>query len=325
MDLISSAGGSTDGAGIYFYPEWNPYNYTGNLNYLSPRGFMFEYAQDSANWPNANVNSGPTWGPWQPNTYDRLSFWYCRPQNASPLINLPSGPSAGDNSNLDVGTYCKSLSNVDTTQDEDNDNHFYHALQIPANGIWTQVILNEHPDHQREISGDVWNLDGVTGPHFYPERGSQYNYFDTMTRFYIQENSPPSSYPAQYLFADFVLYHEPYPEDDLNIYSLTSNYNPSNNDLILTWNHNWNDGTSKHQVYYAFQDIHQIGLANATPAPSGLLTPPNNNGYDTMYYETTALPLAGHSAVYIAIQCENSTSPAQNLFTEIKIPLTGLR
>jgi hypothetical protein len=300
--MIYTADNGTNVPG-YFYPQWNPYNYAGDPNFLSPRGFAHEYAQDAASW--------------QFNTYNRFSFWIKRPQNSQPII-ITTGNAAGDYGNANVGTYCKSISACTTDpadsldSDEFGGGHFYHTLTLSNNNCWTHVILNTQPDHQRGIQAPVGVLTHPTGE-------SNYNYFDTFTRFYYEEDGPPTSFPQTFAMDDFIFYQEPYTEDDANIFSLTSNYNPANNELVITWSHNWN-GTANQDVYYAFQDIHQTGLSAATLAPNGSIPLPNNNGYDAMVYDTTALPLAGHAVVYIAVHDESSPN---NLFSEIMVPLSG--
>src|SRR5262249_15577246 len=114
---------------------------------------------------------------------------------------------------------------------------------------------------------------------------------------------------------DLQFYSEPVPENDLQVYSLRANYNPSNNELYIGWNHDFNDGVID-EVRYAFSDIHQLGWAAATPAPGGTITPPDSGAYNAMWYDTTRLPLSGHSVVYIAIKPQDS-----DLFTQIAVPI----
>jgi hypothetical protein len=88
--------------------------------------------------------------------------------------------------------------------------------------------------------------------------------------------------------------------------------------VIVTWKRDWADDTVDDEVRYAFSDIHQLGWSAATPAPNGVVAPPAGGAYNGMEYDTTGLPLAGHSVVYIAVKPQNS-----DLFTEIAVPLTG--
>jgi len=272
------------------YAQFNPYNYAGNPAYPSLRGFARDYAQGRADW--------------QFNTYDRMSFW----------VKLPTTDTSyrtDGGSGIEFGTYVKNVSNPDPYSDETGGGHYYHLLNLPALGAWTHVILNMHPDHVRG--------GGVVDPGVlaYPTGEAQYNYFDALTRFYLQEPYvAPTAYPADYRIDDIQFYKQPAQENDEQVYSLTGTYQASANRLVLTWNRDIPEDTVRHEVRYAFSDIHAIGWDAATPAPNGIIAPPGSGGYNNMRYDTTALPLAGHSIVYIAIKPQNS-----NLFTEIAVPL----
>ena len=271
------------------YAQFNPYDGIG-------RTFARDYSANPAAW--------------QFNTYDRMSFWIKRPTSASPLETTGRG-------NANVGWYVKQITNAVYSSDEAGGNHYYNGLNLPNNGQWTHVILNMHPDHRRGDAGDVdpGNLPYPTatdGPDGGDDPPSTFNFFDTPTRFYIQENY---QYPGIYLIDDIQFYQETATENDAQVYSLTSNYDPTMNEVIVTWEHHRDDLNINHEVRFSFSDIHQIGWAAATPAPNGILTP-TGNAYNGMVYDTTALPLSGHSVVYIAIKPQNS-----NLFTQIAVPL----
>src|SRR5262249_44100060 len=133
---------------------------------------------------------------------------------------------------------------------------------------------------------------------------------------YLESGANPAAYPANYLVDNFQFYKSAYAENDYQVYSLAATYVAASNRLIVTWERDKPEDTVAQEVRYSFQDIHQIGWAAATPAPGGLVAPPGPGGYNNMVYNTTALPLAGHQYVYIAIKPQNS-----NLFSEIKVPL----
>jgi hypothetical protein len=274
------------------YAQFNPYNYAGNSNYPGPRAFARDYAEEKANW--------------QFNTYNRMSFW----------IKLPPSDTAfardGNPGNMfQVGTFVKQVANTDRYSDETGGGHYYHLINPPSTGTWVQVILNMHPDHRRSDAGtvDPGVLDHPTGE-------PQYNYFDTLTRFYLQRMPAPSSYPAVYLIDNIEFYQETRPENEVQVYSLAATYRASDNRLVVTWNRNKGDDTTKHEVRYAFSDIHASGWDKATPAPSGLITPPGNGPYNGMVYDTTALNTKNQSTVYVAIKPANSSR-----FTQIAVPL----
>src|SRR5262249_45817363 len=94
------------------------------------------------------------------------------------------------------------------------------------------------------------------------------------------------------------------------------------NQVILTWCRRKDEDGVKHEVRYAFADIHRIGWAKATPAPGGIVAPPRRNRSANgiwasgMVYDSTGLPLSGQSMLYLAIKPENSVQ-----FTQIAVPL----
>jgi len=267
------------------YAQFNPYDGSG-------RGFARDYSADPAAW--------------KFNTYNRMSFWIKVPTTGLPLGTDGQG-------NAQVGTFVKQITNSDYHSDETGGGHYYHGLNLPNNGQWTHVILNMHPDHRRGDPGSVdpGNLPYPTTATFGgADPASTYNYFDTLTRFYIETDAVA---PGTYLIDDIRFYQETAPENDAKIYSLTGNYDPTRNEVIATWERLKTDNTINDEVRYAFSDIHQIGWDAATPAPNGVVAPSDYNG---MVYVTTALPLAGHSVVYIAIKPQNS-----DLFSQIAIPL----
>lgn len=271
--------------------QFNPDDGTG-------RGFASDYVADPAAW--------------QFNTYNRMSFWIKRPVAASPLITDGSHGSY-------VGTYVKQIDDADYYSDETGGNHYYHSINLPNGGHWTQVILNWHPDHYRgetagEDPGCVPYPTAIDGPNGGTDPESLYNYFDTLTRFYIDDTADPTT--GTYLVDEIRFYQEPYPENDDQVYSLTGTYDPTTNEVVVTWNRPPDENDVNHEVRYAFSDIHELGWAAATPAPEGIVSPPGWQGYNGMFYDTTALPLAGQPVVYIAIKPENS-----DLFSQIAVRL----
>jgi hypothetical protein len=265
------------------YAQFNPYTGSGRI-------FARDYSANPAGW--------------QFNTYNRLSFWIKRPTSATAL-------RTDGQTNMNVGTYVKRVSNPDSGSDEAGGGHFYHNLNLPNTGTWTLVTLNMHPDHERGASG------GTEHPiQTHPTGEAQYNYFDALTRFYIQDNSNPSAHPANYWLDEVGFAQVPHAEADDQVRNIAATYVAGSNRVILTWFRNKNENEVKHEVRYAFSDIHQLGWGNATAAPNGVVTPPGWQGYNGMVYDTTALPLAGRSVVYLAIKPQNSS-----LFTQVVLPL----
>jgi len=260
-----------------FYPQFNAHNADGT------RGFAREYVE----------------GTWRFNSYNRMSFWIQVPRNGRPM-------DLGGHETVQFGTYVKRINGEDRHSDETGGGHWYHHLNLPATGTWTRVVLNMHPHHFRGASGGT---EHGNQPH--PTREEQYNYFDTLTRFYMEGIGKPTSYPAIYRLDEFVFYRESHEEADEQVYSVAATYVPDEDRLILTWSRNKNEDKVRHQVRYAFQNIHMIGWDKATPAPGGIITPPGVGGYNGMVYSTTDVPLEGKKAIFLGIRPEGATRLSQ--------------
>jgi len=267
-----------------FYPQFNAHNADGT------RGFAREYVD----------------GTWRFNTYNRMSFWIQVPRNARPLAR-------GGRETIQFGTYVKRIQGEDNRSDETGGNHWYHHLNLPATGTWTKVVLNMHPHHFRGASGGTEH-----GNQAHPTKEEQYNYFDTLTRFYMEGISKPSSYPAVYRLDEFVLFREPNEEADELVYSIAATYVRDERQLILTWSRNKNEEKVRHEVRYAFESIHMIGWDKATPAPGGTITPPGVGGYNGMVYTTTDVPTEGKSVIFLGMRPEKASR-----FSQIELPILG--
>jgi len=265
-----------------FYPQFNAHDADGT------RGFAREYVD----------------GTWRFNTYNRMSFWIQVPTNARPL-------DRGGRETIQFGTYVKRIERQDSHSDETGGGHWYHHLNLPATGTWTKVVLNMHPHHLRGSSGGT---EHGNQPH--PTKEEQYNYFDTLTRFYMEGIGKPSTYPAVYRLDEFAFYREDHEENEEQVYSIAATYVPGEKRLILTWSRNKNEDKVRHQVRYAFESIHAIGWDKAVPAPDGTITPPGVAGYNGMVYTTTDVPLEGKKAIFLGVRPEGATR-----FSQIKLPI----
>ena len=278
------------GTGNALYAQFNPYDEVG-------RGFARDYSVDPAHW--------------QFNTYNRLSIWIKFPSEPTALYHS-DGTSDGN-----IAGYAKCIALPgcpDPYSDETGGGHMYFNMNWPRTGTWVHVLLNTWPDHWRGNQG------GQEEPNALHATGeANYNLFDTFTRFYIQEDSPALHLPADYRIDEIKFYQETNTEAEEQVRSLSATYVPQTNRVIVTWFRNKDENSVNHEVRYAFSDIHQLGWNNATPAPNGVVVPPGYQGYNGMFYDTTALPLTGKTVVYLAIR-PTANNP-QNLFTQVAIPL----
>jgi hypothetical protein len=267
------------------YAQFNSYNADGT------RGFVREYVAQPEQW--------------RFNTYNRLSFWLKCPPNASPLTQ--SGQE-----NLQVGTYVKRVKGADRHSDEAGGDHGYHLFNVAPTGTWTRLVMNMHPSHFR---GQPGGKEHGNRPH--PTKEPEYNYFDALTRLYVDAcRSKPTSYPAVYHFDEFEFYREPYEENDEQVYSIAATFVSGTNELILTWSRRKDEPRAEHEVRYAFQNIHQLGWEQATPASGGLVRPLGDGGYNGMLYRSKDLPLQGKWIVHLGIKPAGA-----RLFSQVSLPL----
>lgn len=290
-NLVASAG-----TGNALYAEFNPYDGVG-------RDFARAYADNLA------FDRTPT--TWQYNTYNRWTYWIKTPAQ----LNNPYATDGQGNAN--VGAYAKKATNPDYFSDESGGGHFYYIQNWPMTGTWVQCTVNFYVDHWRGNNGGTEEGSGerATGE-------ANYNLFDTLTRFYFQVDSAAASLPAVYHIDEIGFYREVNPEPEQQVRDICATYVPNANRVIVTWMRNKNENTVKHEVRYAFADIHANGWNSATPAPGGTVTPPGWQGYNGMFYDTTSLPLSGKSVLYLAIK-PLANNP-QGLFAQVAIPLGGL-
>lgn len=267
------------------YAHFNPYDADG------ARGFARQYVAHPDQW--------------QFNTFNRLSFWVKCPRNAPPLME-------NGQENVQVGTYVKRIASADRRSDESGGDHGYHLFNLAPTGTWTRLVMNMHPSHFRGQPGGKERGDQ---PH--PTKEPEYNYFDTLTRLYIDvTRGKPTSYPVVYHLDEFEFYREPHEENDQQVYSIAATYVQGTNELILTWSRRKDEDRTEHEVRYAFQDLHQIGWDRATPAPNGLVRSLGDGGYNGMLYRNTSLLLKGKREVYLGIKPKNA-----RLFSQIALPL----
>jgi hypothetical protein len=144
---------------------------------------------------------------------------------------------------------------------------------VAPTGSWSVVELNTHPDHWRGAEGGMEH-----GPAPYPTGERGYNYYDALTRFYVDifTDAPP----ATFLIDEVEFCRDPNPENDAQIYAFVATYVPESNRVVVTWDRHKDENEVVHEVRYAFEDIHAIGWDAAMSAPDGTLVPPGDQGYN---------------------------------------------
>lgn len=254
---------------LHFYP-------------YSSTGYSYRYARELSKTAD-----------WKLNTYNRLRFF----------IKLPEGMQVRDASqdNLHFGTYIRA-STAPTNSAESENGHYYHYFNIPYTGQWHQVIVDWHPNHQRGANGSTEH-----GEKAQPTQEEEYNYFDLLTRFYIQPDGAPANFPVEILLDDVQLYQETADENTAEVYSLHGTYIPNENRLLVGWMRDKRNNEAMHEVRYAFSDIHVLGWEKAMPAPDGAFLPvKGHNGYNGVRYESTQINMDKHEYVFVAIKPQGS-------------------
>jgi hypothetical protein len=264
------------------------YSYTeGLLGFGNDWQFMRRFVKNPSSYQTGRIN--------------RMRFW----------IKVPQGMTTNNgNHNIEFGTYarCSTCSGA-----EDRGGHFYHKLDIPYTGAWTQVIIDTHPDHERGANGDAEHPDQL---HVSGE--SNFTYFDLLTRFYIHVPYQQPTRPGNFYLDSFELYQETNPENVDQVRAVHATYVPSSNTIRLGWMRKKTEENVNHEVRYSFSDIHASGWASATVAPNGTVNPPGDGGYNGMIWSTTGINLSGRDRVYIAIKPANSSG-----FRQIVVPITN--
>src|SRR5262249_18203310 len=175
---------------------------------------------------------------WRFNTYNRLTFWIKLPTPVEERSYRSNGEAS-----ITVGTYCKRVTDAHPGHDEVGGGHWYHRVNVPATGHWAQVVLNTHPHF-----GNVGDSGADVGILEHPTGESRYNYFDTLTRFYISVRSPPVKYPADYLIDEIRFERQPNPENDAQVFSIAATHVAATNRVIVTWSRPKGEDTVKHEV-----------------------------------------------------------------------------
>lgn len=227
----------------------------------------------------------------------------------------PEGQNvAGDNrQNVHVGTYL--MESARDPLGESNNWHFYHYFSLEHTGSWMQLIVDNHPSHQRGANGNTEH--GVLAE---PEPG--YGYFDLMSWFYFKNQNANTIDPHQVKFDGFEFYEAP-AEDVDHIYSLQGTYT-SGGEVFIKFSCRKDQTNDTFDVRYAFSSFHDNGgFVHGSAAPSGTGIECSSgqvpSGYNFVTYRTSAIDVAGQDAIYIAIQHQDEPT----LFREIRIPIAA--
>jgi hypothetical protein len=266
----------------HLYAQFNPYTAT-------TRGFAREYVSNPSGW--------------QYNTYNRMEFWIKVPTNGAT-------PPTNGNQTYQLGTYVKKVAGADQYSDETGGGHFYHHFNAPNNNHWTKVILDMHPNHQRGGNGSTeW------GVQAHPTGESNYNYFDALTRWYINDPYGPTPGAMAYKLDDIRFYKETAKEND-SLYMISASYEPATHKTFIGVNA-WKRNTFPvHEIRWSRKDIHANGWASATQVPNGRVSFPGDGGYNSLVYQNTGMTFNVGETIYFAIKPDGSDN-----FIQIALPI----
>src|SRR5205823_4960049 len=133
--------------------------------------------------------------------------------------------------NARIEVAVKRVSDPSIASDTDGGFAGYHSINLPPTGTWAKVVLNAHQYHTEGVDDAT-----DTGVRLHPTNEPDYNYFDALSRFTVKADAP-SRYPATYLVDGMRFVTEDAPEPDDQIYSVAGTYDPTQNLVIVTWNH----------------------------------------------------------------------------------------
>jgi hypothetical protein len=249
-------------------------------------------------------------GDWIFNYFDRLSFWIkLQPNPDLSQLNTGSG-------NFYFGTYTR-RSDADKSDFETDNGHYYHYYDLPYMGTWHKVIVDWHPNHQRDISPTFDH-----GELKHPTQEPGFNYFDLLTRFYLQPRAEVAeeNVPVVIYYDDFRVYREPYRENVGEIYSLHGGYRASDNRIAIGFNRlKGTPSTDEVEVRYAFESIHKIGWENAALAPGGIFPFGGSGAQNCSSYNTTDIDVGSNPSIFFAIKPVGSDKGFRQIEVELDI------
>lgn len=205
--------------------------------------------------------------PWVQNKYNRLGFWVFVPTNM-PMTTDPNRQG------VEVGTYVRgkydpatdNLQNWRVDPEAKGGWHFYHFI-TPRTGVWTYVVLDEHPQHSRESAsghpvGNPGAMNGV-GSNIWPTATPGWNYMDALTRIYWNNwRTNASSFPCNILFDHWAFFSEPTGDVD-NIATLEASWDSATNLLHVGFARNPSADPAFEAAWCA-QDMNVVGFNAGT-------------------------------------------------------------
>lgn len=234
-------------------------------------------------WVRAHIESGA----WDSNI-NRMVFLM--------RSTISSGYDTGGSNNMNVGTYVKPLNNLSPGAEgtsPQNGHHYYHGYTTPVTANkWMKVYVTNRNQHER---GDPGSADGPLVA----------NYFDTMTRFYLQYWGYYPSNPASTMELSPIWLYTETGEPDNDISSETIQYNGSK--YQVTWAGRKNVDVT-YEIRYRLDGVSLKSAGFASGINGGTVTNPGND-YTGVYWELVAPESV--NGIYVGIRVQGASQFAE--------------
>jgi hypothetical protein len=214
-------------------------------------------------------------------------------------------PYAGSNENhmFHIGTYAKDPNTASMSSTLGNHWYHYYELRGSKGNYWTKMYMDEHPQH--EVSNDE-------PPSINPTIGEGFNYFDGLTRLYLQMRYSPfeTTWPGPYTMHvdEIEFYTETRVENDYSINSPAITYQ-GNGEFDIDWTSfsQYDIHNNTFEIRYSFTPINtetDYNNANLVPGSPSAGWGEGNLGRTRNYYRATfTIPNIDESKkIYFAIK-----------------------
>lgn len=225
-------------------------------------------------------------------------------------VTIPYGK--GSDHTFHIGTYSKNPASASSTSTLGNHWYHYYLLRGSKGNYWTKMYMDEHPQHE---------VGSKEPPPINPTSESGFNYFDGLSRLYLQMRYGPfeSNWPGPYtMYVDEIeFYTETRPENDYSIASSAITYH-GNGEFDIDWMSfsNYDTHNNTFEIRYSSAPINTVSDYNNAQLIPG--SPASGWGQENLgrtrnYYRAnfTISNLDENKSVYFAIKDLYSSHPKE--------------
>ena len=180
------------------------------------------------------------------------------------ILNVTIPHAGGSNHTFHIGTYSKDPATASETSTLGNHWYHYYELRGSKGNYWTKMYMDEHPQH---VVGEKY------APEVNPTAVKGFNYFDGLSRMYLQMRYSPfeSNWPGPYtMYVDEIeFYTETRAENDYSIASTAITYHGSG-EFDIDWMSfsNYDEHNNTFELKYSSSPINtDSDYNNATLVP----------------------------------------------------------